>query len=280
MHRYLTLENRIDYEMKSFSGEYAVYANDFNGSKIEINADEKWETASCIKVPILFEFARQLHKNSVTLKEKLKYEKKDFIIGSGILRSLSLGIELPILDVATLMIIVSDNIATNMMIDLLGIDNINECMKELGLKDTVLHNKIDFSKYDKIGTTTSREYGRLFEILYKKELYSEEISDLIIDILSKQHYNAIMSRDLPQWLLDSENTNEEEIIKIISKSGSLDDCRNDGGIIFTPYGGFVSVVFTKNFKDKIFYSDHEAYRFAPKVTRLLFDQYISKEGNF
>lgn len=280
MNKYLTLENRIDYEMKSFSGEYAVYANDLKGNLIEINCDELYETASCIKVPILCEFARQVHNNKLDMNQKLKYKEEDYVTGSGVLRSLSIGLELSILDIATLMIIVSDNIATNMMIELLGIDNINDCMKELGLKNTKLHNKLDFEKYDKLGTTTAREYGQIFEMINNKTLFSKELSEILIDILAKQHYNSIMSKELPQWLLDSENTYEEEIIKIISKSGSLDDCRNDGGVVYTPYGGFVAVVFTKNFKDKIFHAGHESYRFAPKITRLLFDQFITKEGMF
>lgn len=276
----MSLSDRVGYEMKSFSGEYAVYGNDFKGNMVKMNCDSPWESASCIKVPILCEFARRVHQGTIDLSQRLKVTDFNRVGGSGLLKSLSDGIELPIIDIATLMIIVSDNTATNMMIEFLGIDNINECVSELGLKQTLLHNKIDFAKYTRLGTTTAREYGQLFEIIYQKKLYSKPVSEMVIDILSKQKYNTIMTRNLPQWLLDSENTGDDVSLKVISKSGSLDECRNDGGLIYTPYGAFVAVVFTRNFKDPIFYNDHEAYHFAPKITRLLFDHYISREGMF
>ncbi len=130
------------------------------------------------------------------------------------------------------MIIVSDNIATNIMIDLLGIDNINNTCQELGFKDTILYNKLDFSKYSKLGTTTPRDYARLFEMIYKEELWSKEASREMLEIFKKQHYNTMLTRDLPQYYLDSENTGDEELIYIASKSGSMNACRNDGGNCF------------------------------------------------
>ena len=156
------------------------------------------------------------------------------------------------------MIIISDNIATNMMIDLLGIDNINNTCNDLGLKDTVLHNKIDFEKYPKLGTTTPKDYGRLFEMIYKEELWSKELSQEMIEIFKKQHYNTMLTRNLPQYFLDSENTGDEELFSIASKSGSMDACRNDGGIVYTPYGGYVIALFTKEFVDNLYYNDHES----------------------
>lgn len=266
--------------MKSFSGNYAVYANDWAGNVIDVSADDVWETASCIKVPILLTLLNQIDNGEVSETLILTREDKHTVGGSGILRALSIGLQLPILDVATLMIIVSDNIATNMLIDFLGVDTINSFMKSLGLKHTKLLHEIDFEKYDDLGQTTAREYGSLFERIHDKSLFSESISNKAIEILSKQHYNTLMTKGLPQWLLDSENTNDEEIIKVISKSGSLDNCRNDGGVIYTPYGDFVSVVFTKDFSDKVYHNNHESYRFGPRISRLLFDQYIALEGKF
>ncbi len=176
------------------------------------------------------------------------------------------------------MIIVSDNIATNIMIDLLGIDNINNTCQELGFKDTILYNKLDFSKYSKLGTTTPRDYARLFEMIYKEELWSKEASREMLEIFKKQHYNTMLTRDLPQYYLDSENTGDEELIYIASKSGSMNACRNDGGIVSTPYGAYAIALFTKEFADSLYYNDHESYRFGGKVSRLIFDNFISLKG--
>lgn len=72
------------------------------------------------------------------------------------LRALGVGAKLKVKDTATMMIICSDNIATNMIIDYLGLDTINACIRELGFGHTVLHNPLHFDRYDKLGTTTPR----------------------------------------------------------------------------------------------------------------------------
>ena len=276
----LTLESRIRAEVYNFSGKIGLYANDFKVNIIEINSGEKFETASTIKSFILAELFRQVKEKKVDLNQMMKYEKENFVVGSGILRHLDYGVEMTVKNIATLMIIISDNIATNMMIDLLGIDNINNTCNDLGFKDTLLHNKIDFDKYPKLGTTTPKDYGRLFEMIYKKELWSEDLSQEMIEIFKQQHYNTILTRDLPQYFLDSENTGDEELFSIASKSGSMDACRNDGGIVYTPYGGYVIALFTKDFVDNLYYNDHESYRFGGKVSRLIFDQYLALKGKF
>jgi beta-lactamase class A len=178
------------------------------------------------------------------------------------------------------MIIVSDNIATNIIIDLLGIDKINNTINDLGLRNTVLHNKIDFDKYPKLGTTTPKDYGTVFEKIIQGEMWSPEISDEMLEIFKKQNYNSMLTRSLPQYFLDSEDTGEEELIYIASKSGSMNACRNDGGIISTPYGKYVLVLFTKDFQDSLYYPDHESTLFGAKVSRIFFDQFLSLEGRF
>lgn len=275
----LSLESRINAEVYNFSGNIGLYANDFKGNIIQINSDEKFEAASTIKAFILGEFYRQIYEKKIDKNKILRYGKEDYVVGSGILRDLDCEIEMTAKNFAILMIILSDNIATNILIDLLGIDNINNTCEYLGFQNTTLHNKIDFDRYDKLGTTTPRDYGRFFELLYKGELWSKEISDEIIDIFKNQHYNTMLTNSLPQYFLDSENTGDEELIFIASKSGSMDNCRNDGGIIYTPYGGYAISLFTKNFADNLYYNKHESYRFGGRVSRLIFDQYLSLKGN-
>lgn len=276
----LSLEARIKAEVTSFSGDLSVYANDLKGNIIEINADEEFETASSIKTFILVDLFRQVHEGKKDLSEKLKYTEGNFVEGSGILRSLDYGVELTVKDYAILMIIVSDNIATNIMIDYLGMKNINNTLIDLGFKNTVLHNKIDFEKHSKLGTTTPREYGLIFEKICKEELWSPEASREMLKIFKEQNYNSMLTRALPQYFLDSENTGDEELIYTASKSGSMDASRNDGGIVSTPYGKYVVALYTKNYKDPLYYIDHESTLFGAKVSRLLFDQYLTLGGKF
>lgn len=276
--RELTLEDRIRAELASYDGLMGIYVNDFNGNVIEINTQEKFETASCCKVFILATLYDEVVRGNKKLSDMLVYTEDNFIDGSGILRSLDVGVTMTAKNVATLMIIISDNIATNMMIDYLGIDTINAFIQKQGLKDTVLHNKIDFKKYDKLGTTTPKDYAVMFERIVKGELVSAWASEQMLEILRKQHYNSMLTGEFPAYLLDSEDTGEEELIYVASKSGSMDACRNDGGIVSTPYGKYVIVLMNKNFGDPIYYSGHPCTRFGSRVSRLIFDQYLALKG--
>lgn len=276
----LPLEKRIKAETYNFSGKLSLYANDFKGNVIEINAEEKFESASTIKLYILTELFRRIYRKEIDPNGLLEYKQEHFVVGSGVLRALDPGVRLTAKNFATLMIIVSDNIATNILIDYLGIDNINNTCRELGFKDTILHNSIDFKKYSQLGTTTPKDYGSCFEKIYRGELWSREISQQMLEILGKQQYNTMLTSDLAPYYLDAEDTGDEELVRIASKSGSMDACRNDGGIVCTPYGDYVIAIFTKEFQDSLYYSNHEAYRFGARVSRLMFDDFISLKGSF
>jgi len=278
MHPALTLEKRIAAELASYDGQMSIYVNDMRGNTIEIGIDEKFEAASTIKTYILACLFDQIEKGQASLDEVLTYKKEHYINGSGLMRDMSFGATFTVKDAAMLMIIISDNIATNMMIDYLGLDTINACIQALGCKDTILHNPIDFDKYEKLGTTTPRDYASMFLRLAKGELISEKASEQMRDIFRRQHYNSTLTRFFPQYLLDSEDTGEEELIYVASKSGSMDACRNDGGIVHTPYGEYVIVIMNKNFSDPVYHSDHPAQVYGAKVSRLILDQYLALEG--
>ncbi len=275
----LTLEKRIEAELKSYDGTMCIYADDFHGNVISIGADEKFETASTVKTYILACLFDQIEKGKASLEELLTYEESHVVDGSGVLCSLDPGAKFRVKDVATLMIIVSDNIATNMMIDYLGVDTINACIQKLGCRDTVLHNPIHFEQYDKLGTTTPRDYASVYTRLAKGQLISPQADQKMIEILKKQHYNSMITKDFPPFYMDSDNT-DDILIRVASKSGSMDACRNDGGIIYTPYGPYVLVMLNKEFSDAMYYPGHPATVFGARVSRMLLDQFLALEGRF
>lgn len=273
----LTLEERIEAELKSYDGTMGLYIDDLKGNVITRFPDVKFETASTIKVYILAALFDAIGQGKASLKDMLTCEERFWIDGSGILGSLEVGTTLSVKNVATLMIIVSDNIATNMLIDYLGIDNINACIQKLGCKDTVLHNVLDFAKYHQLGTTTPRDYASMFVRIQNRTLVSPEASEQMWQILSQQHYNSMIVKSLPQFYVDPDNY-DEQLFWFASKSGSMNACRNDGGIITTPYGSYVIVMLNKDFSDKQYYPDHPATVFGSRVSRLIFDQYLTLEG--
>ncbi|MCD8337434.1 MAG: class A beta-lactamase-related serine hydrolase [Lachnospiraceae bacterium] len=319
MHPKLTLEKRIQAEIFGYDGKMSVYVNDLRGNEVALDADQPFETASTIKSFILACLFAQIEAGAASPDDILVCDRKYYINGSGLLRSLmetaydaspiarqespaktesSAAVQLPAaseacaaedgtahncislraIDVATLMIIISDNIATNMLIDYLGLDTINDYIQSLGYTQTRLHNPIDFDKYDRLGTTTPREYGDLFVRLAKGELVSAEASRQMREIFKKQHYNSTLTRYFPQYYLDCEETEDEELIYVASKSGSMNACRNDGGIVHTPYGDYVIVIMNREFHDILEHYEHAGQVYGAKVSRMILDQYLALEG--
>ncbi len=275
----LTLEKRIAAELESYDGRMCIYADDLHGNVIAVHADERVETASTIKTYILACLFDEVEKGRASLEDMVTYGEEHVVEGSGVLCALDPGVSLRVKDAATLMIIVSDNIATNMMIDYLGIDTINACIGRLGCRDTVLHNPIDFERYEKLGTTTPADYAGIFVRLAKGELISETADRQMIEILKKQHYNSMLAGNFPPVYMDADNT-DDILIEVASKSGSMDACRNDGGIIYTPYGPYVLVMLNKEFGDAMYYPGHPATVFGARVSRMLLDQFLALEGRF
>ena len=194
------------------------------------------------------------------------------------IRDRGVGARLKVKDTATMMIICSDNIATNMIIDYLGLDTINACIRELGFVHTVLHNPLHFDRYRDLGTTTPRDYAALFAQVAKGTLVSKEASAEMLAIFRQQHYNTMLTHDFPQFYLDCEETGEPERLWVASKRGCMNACRNDGGIVHTPYGEYVIVLMNKDFHDIIEYNDHPSMVYGARVSRMILDQILACEG--
>lgn len=279
MDKNMTLEKRIDAELYSYQGKMSVFVDDLRGHTVERGADEEFETASTIKTFLLAALYLQVQRGKADLEEEITYEASQFVDGSGMLRALGVGAHLKVRDTATMMIICSDNIATNMLIDYLGLDTINDCIRELGFAHTRLHNSLHFDRYRTLGTTTPRDYAALFAQIAKGTLVSAEASAEMLKILRQQHYNNMLTHNFPQYYLDCEETGAEELIWVASKSGSMNACRNDGGIVHTPYGEYVIVLMNKEFNDIIEYNDHPAMVYGAKVSRMILDQVLACEGS-
>ena len=133
MDKNMTLEKRIDAELYSYQGRMSVFVDDLQGHTVERGADEEFETASVIKAFLLAALYLQAERGKADLSAEIEYEASQFVDGSGMLRALGVGARLKVKDTATMMIICSDNIATNMLIDYLGADD-NEYVRAVTRK--------------------------------------------------------------------------------------------------------------------------------------------------
>jgi len=203
------------------------------GETFLINENFLFPQGSAIKIPILIEVLKQASEGKFKLKDKIKIEKKYQVGGSGVLKEFGDGLsELSIYDLAVLMITVSDNTATNILIDLVGMENVNKTLEKLGLKQTKLQRKMirpDASARGEENLSTPFEAMKLMEMLYKGEVVSKEISNQAVEILKKGK-EANLNKYLPPD------------VKIANKPGGIEGVNCEWGIVFLPRHPYVIVV--------------------------------------
>lgn len=243
-----------------FKGQIYFSAKNLKtGATLRYRADEKITTASVIKVPILVELYRQAEEHRLALEDVVAFTEINRVEGSGILKNLGLGLRLTLRDAAVLMITMSDNSATNMLIDKVGIAAVNARLRQLGLRETTLYKKVfkpapadapaEQKKFG-LGVTTAEEMLLLMEKIYRKEAVEAAACDDMIAILKGQ-----LDRDqIPRYL----NGPGWEKVQVAHKTGSLDQVRNDVGIVFTPAGDFILSLFAQESADRKWTPDNEA----------------------
>jgi beta-lactamase class A len=174
-----------------------------NGARISRRGDEKFPTASLIKVPILVTVFDLVAKGQLSLDDPLTVLKIDQTEGSGVLQYFHNGTVITVRDAAWLMITISDNTATNLLLDRIVIRRVWDKMDSLGLHDTRVHSKanlrlasiaMDSSVKYGFGVTTPNEMARLFELLYRGKAVNPAADSTMIDILEHNTMDAMLQR--------------------------------------------------------------------------------------
>lgn len=272
----MNIERIIRNSIINFDGKVAIYYDDLKGNILKINEKEKYNAASCIKIFILIELFKQISSGKIDRKTELTYLDKHYVNGSGVIRYLSKGIKLPILDIATLMMIISDNVATNILIDFLGIDKINETIENIGCKDTKLYSEFKSVKDEAFSETTAYDYYLVWKKLNNYELFNKEITQEIIDIIKNQKYHEMVGDGIDSVYKDV----EDPIVNyIVTKSGKYQFVRNDGGIVSTKYGNYILTILIKDFKDKDYINDEYVYSQGRKISNIIFNEFMRKKTN-
>ena len=196
------------------------------GDMIGWNSSHKCKTASVIKLPVLAHVAYCVREGSLIWDEPLTLTEAEKVDGSGVLTQLTAGLQLSLRDVCTLMTIVSDNTATNMVIEHVGVDAINARMRSLGLPITTCFRKAyspdtEAGREYGLGVTTPEEMLDLMVWLADNKIGDESTNKVILNILAGQFYRDAIPRLLPSdW-------------KYMGKTGAIDAVRNDVGLMET-----------------------------------------------
>ncbi|MFE8698506.1 serine hydrolase [Cytobacillus sp. FJAT-53684] len=192
-------------------------------NRIEINSRAKFSSASLIKVPILIECFRQSEEGTLDLQQYIPIAESNRVKGAGVLQALSSDLQLKVIDVMTLMIIISDNLATNLLIDLLGMEKINQGMRDQNLHDTELSRKMmDFAalKNGLDNYTTAYDMLTCLKELDQNKMLSNRSASMAKEIMENQQFSNKLSDQI-----------DLDIFKVANKTGELPGIEHDCAII-------------------------------------------------
>lgn len=241
------MQARIRAAIEAFPGAVSLCALNLDtGESFGVHPDERVRTASTIKLPILAAAFAAVAQGKLRWEDTVELRAEDKISGSGVLNEFSSGLRFPLRDLAQLMIVVSDNTATNLVLDRLTADFVNAEMDKLGLTQTRVLRKVlgdggtpsghsregnleEFRRFG-LGVSTPREMTALVARIARGEVVSPEASREMLAILQRQQYKDGIGRRLP----DSE---------VASKSGALDRLRSDTGLVRS-LGGRIALSIT------------------------------------
>ncbi len=273
--------DKLDAEVKAktanFRGKVSLYARNLNsGKSYSLVGDQPVRTASTIKLAIMVECFAEAAEGKLDLNERLKLTSDEKVSGSGVLQDLSAGDEFPIRDLIDLMIVLSDNTATNLILNRIGGDAVNIRMEQLGLQQTRVMRKILGDRDDLkpfptgitregakpenkkwgIGRSSSREMVMLLERMFKGELIDKASSDAMLAVLKKQRDHDGIVRDLKD-------------ITVANKTGALDHLRSDVGIVYSAGGPIAMAITVEEVPDIDWTPENPAQLLIARVSELL-----------
>jgi beta-lactamase class A len=270
-------QQEIERLVSTVEGQFGVAAWPVGSPEqaIGVDMDGIYPTASTLKIPILYSLYRMADEGQVDLGKRLTHSTDRLTAGSGVIQHLRAGLEPTIADLAMLMIIVSDNHATDILHELVGADRIHSDLAEIGINDmripidcrALLYGMVGMDvnnpdhtyemflergragAYDYSGiafsdkleggndVTSARDMARLCEVIEQGRGLSEEGREGVIDTLCRQQHNTRIPVGLPHGTICAH------------KTGSLKGVRNDAGIVYAKQPYVVSL-FSKNLADE------------------------------
>jgi beta-lactamase class A len=232
---------------------YTVHNLD-TGERMTLRGDEKFPTASLIKVPVLVTLYDLVERGLISLDEKLTMAKIDKVPGSGTLQFMHDGLELTVRDAAWLMSTLSDNTATNLLLDKIGIRRVWEKMDSLGLRQTRIHAKVFLARYTSVapdssakyglGVTTPNEMTRLFALMADGRAVSARADSAMIEILARNEDHALMQRYVSG-------------VRAPRKTGATDQVRTECALFYLQ-SRVAACVLTRENQDRRWLIDNEA----------------------
>ncbi len=240
------------------------------GEPVALSAEAAFPSASTIKLYIMAALLQAVHDGRHDLDDEITMRAGDQVGGSGVLKSLTEGRTWNLRDIAMLMMIVSDNTATNLLIDLLGVEAINGYMRAHGWNDTYLLGKLALGLGGgRTSHTSPRDLTDCMSRLWQEQFLPERETRVARHILLQQHYTDTLGRHIGFDAYATENP-----VRIASKSGSITGVRNEVGVIARGDQGYVVAVMTKDGKDPRFWANNAGNLAIMEANALLFERFL------
>jgi beta-lactamase class A len=263
-----TLDEQIKKEIANFKGKVSLFAKNLDtGETYAINGDERVRTASTIKVAVMVEAFARVAEGKAKWTDEVVLTKKAKYSGSGILFELNDGLRLTLRDAVNLMMILSDNTATNLVLDVLTTDAVNARMESLGFKQIKINRRIGSggesaagkdpdNKRFGLGFATSREMVLLLEKLERGEVISRAASKEMIDLMKREQFHFAIGRSMPD-------------LSLATKYGALDRLRSAVGIIYAKKGKIAMAITCDEMPDLNWSIDNPAYVLMSRLSEIL-----------
>lgn len=230
------LEAKIEQVDQQLDGVMGVAIEDLTtGDHYFLREDEVFAQASSIKVTVLADLYLQAQQGKLKLTDPYTVQASDLVFDSDIMNGLTPGVtRVTLRDLATMVVAVSDNSAANVLIDRVGMANVNAMLDSLGLSHTRLRRKmmdLDAAKQGRENISTPREMKTLLDAIYHDKLLNKDLKEDFFKVLSTNK-RSWLPRDLPPE------------VKVANKEGSLEAVRNDSGVVFVEGRPYVICVMT------------------------------------
>jgi beta-lactamase class A len=257
-------------EITPFKGKVSLFAKNLDtGATYSFSGDERVRTASTIKVAVMIEAFTRVAEGRAKWTDELVLTKAARYGGSGVLPELADGLRLTLRDCVNLMMVVSDNTATNMVLDYLTTDAVNARMSILGFKDTRIMRRIggggesregkepDNKRFG-LGATAPHEMVRILEKLEAGEIINRTASREMIDLMKREQARYAIGRTI--WN-----------VPMASKYGALDSLRSCVAIVYTKRGKIAIAITVDDMPEVNWSVDNPGYLLMSRLSAILIE---------
>ena len=261
------LQNQIAQLVKGFKGTIGIYVHDLNKNKVAaLNKDTVFPTASMVKIPIAIALMNKIDKGELQYHQELIYKDSLLYAGVDLLGSFKNNEKIELSKVCMLMLTMSDNTASLWLQSLAGGGTrINEIQDSLGMKVTRVNSRTPGRQLNQDlygwGQTSPYEMASLMEKIVKGEVINQNSSSRLLRLLGRNYWDEDAISQIPSDVF------------VASKSGAVDQSRNEVLFVNGKHCRYVFCICTKNNKDESWTENNEAWVLTRKLSKLLYDHY-------